>query len=445
MTRPSKITDPEPSRRCVGFAQGGIVPHSIEMTSLFTSSVLLDERLCQIGVDDDTTVRLSYTMAMIKFVNGILDPYQQSSYAISLHRLAELIGLPSYFVELRHIGTHEHIPTLEMLRWSTGRALQWLDENYWSHVTHLDLRQGRPQVLRKEDERFEKRAATICELREILRTLKELRVENPNVTYKEGDPTGNGKSYWKCLKRLKEISGTSDEMKKLLVDVLIFDPDGIILREKSLSERAAKSLHFLYKPVLQDMGQEVVMLLFGKLYEFITRNEYLEVSGDVNFGDVLIKDDERYMLPRNESECGQGRKWLEYMLENGLVFGKKPQLVAFINKESAEKIVKSISLKSTDESISLLKFLRANNADVIETVPGLPGKIDRALKTMDKFKLPEFMVQLPSKRKLGSSAEIRAPKLKKSSTRVFGKSTDSDCIFKRYDEWVPVPFGCPEV
>ena len=127
------------------------------------------------------------------------------------------------------------------------------------------------------------------------------------------------------------------------------------------------------------------------------------------------------------------------------MFGKKPQLVAFINKESAEKIVKSISLKSTDESISLLKFLRANNADVIETVPGLPGKIDRALKTMDKFKLPEFMVQLPSKRKLGSSAEIRAPKLKKSSTRVFGKSTDSDCIFKRYDEWVPVPFGCPEV
>ena len=443
MTLPNKITDPEPSRRCVGFAQGGTVPHSIEITSLFTSSILLDERLTKIGVYDDTTVRLSYTMAMIKFVNGILDPYQQSSYAISLHRLAELIKLPSYFVELRHIGTHEHIPTLEMLRWSTRRALQWLDENYWCHVTHLNLREGRPVFLRKGDERFEKRAAVIGELREILHNLKELRLEDSTLTYKEGDFTGNGKFYWEYLNRLKQIAQDSEEMKNLLVQVFIFDPDGIILRSKSLSERAAKSLHFLYKPILQDMGPEFVMLLFGKLYEFMTKNEYLEVVNDVNFGEVLVKGDERYMLPRNEAECVQGRKWIEYMLKNVFVFGKKPQIVRFINEESAEKIVRLISLQNNDESIRMLEFFRDKNSDVIKEVPELSGKIDKVLETMNKFKLPDFLIQKPSKRKLDSPASIKASKRKKVKRNILERANSKNSIFKRYDDWIPVPFGCP--
>lgn len=443
MTLPNKITDPEPSRRCVGFAQGGAVPHSIEITSLFTSSILLDECLTKIGVYDDTTVRLSYTMAMIKFVNGILDPYQQSSYAISLHRLAELIKLPSYFVELRHIGTHEHIPTLEMLRWSTRRALQWLDENYWCHVTHLNLREGRPVFLRNGDERFEKRAAVIGELREILHNLKELRLEDSSLTYKEGDMTGDGKFYWEYLNRLKQIAQDSEEMRNLLVQVFIFDPDGIILRSKSLSERAAKSLHFLYKPILQDMGPEFVMLLFGKLYEFMTKNEYLEVVNDVNFGEVLVKGDERYMLPRNEAECVQGRKWIEYMLKNVFVFGKKPQIVRFINEESAEKIVRLISLQNNDESIRMLEFFRDKNSDVIKEVPELSSKIDKALETMNKFKLPDFMVQKPSKRKLDSPASIKASKRKKVKRNILERAKSKNSIFKRYDDWIPVPFGCP--
>ncbi|QOU22583.1 hypothetical protein BRETT_002765 [Brettanomyces bruxellensis] len=430
-------------QKVCGFAQGGAVPHSIEITSLFTSSILLDECLTKIGVYDDTTVRLSYTMAMIKFVNGILDPYQQSSYAISLHRLAELIKLPSYFVELRHIGTHEHIPTLEMLRWSTRRALQWLDENYWCHVTHLNLREGRPVFLRNGDERFEKRAAVIGELREILHNLKELRLEDSSLTYKEGDMTGDGKFYWEYLNRLKQIAQDSEEMRNLLVQVFIFDPDGIILRSKSLSERAAKSLHFLYKPILQDMGPEFVMLLFGKLYEFMTKNEYLEVVNDVNFGEVLVKGDERYMLPRNEAECVQGRKWIEYMLKNVFVFGKKPQIVRFINEESAEKIVRLISLQNNDESIRMLEFFRDKNSDVIKEVPELSSKIDKALETMNKFKLPDFMVQKPSKRKLDSPASIKASKRKKVKRNILERAKSKNSIFKRYDDWIPVPFGCP--
>lgn len=242
---------------------------------------------------------------------------------------------------------------------------------------------------------------------------------------------------------MKQIAQDSEEMKNLLVQVFIFDPDGIILRSKSLSERAAKSLHFLYKPILQDMGPEFVMLLFGKLYEFMTKNEYLEVVNDVNFGEVLVKGDERYMLPRNEAECVQGRKWIEYMLKNVFVFGKKPQIVRFINEESAEKIVRLISLQNNDESIRMLEFFRDKNSDLIKEVPELSGKIDKVLETMNKFKLPDFLIQKPSKRKLDSPASIKASKRKKVKRNILERANSKNSIFKRYDDWIPVPFGCP--
>ena len=191
------------------------------------------------------------------------------------------------------------------------------------------------------------------------------------------------------------------------------------------------------------MGPEFVMLLFGKLYEFMTKNEYLEVVNDVNFGEVLVKGDERYMLPRNEAECVQGRKWIEYMLKNVFVFGKKPQIVRFINEESAEKIVRLISLQNNDESIRMLEFFRDKNSDLIKEVPELSGKIDKVLETMNKFKLPDFLIQKPSKRKLDSPASIKASKRKKVKRNILERANSKNSIFKRYDDWIPVPFGCP--
>lgn len=106
------------------------LPHVIDSTAQITNSMLLDQERSQV---DKVSVKLSYTMSLIRFVNGILDPTQQSQFAIPLHTLAKRVNLPSWFVDLRHWGTHEReLPSLEMLRIAAKDALVWLWDHYWN-------------------------------------------------------------------------------------------------------------------------------------------------------------------------------------------------------------------------------------------------------------------------------------------------------------------------
>ncbi|KTW29673.1 hypothetical protein T552_00882 [Pneumocystis carinii B80] len=71
-------------------------------------------------------------MALIRFVNGFVDPEQQGQYIIPMQTLARNIDLPLSFVEIRHAATHEQLPSLVVLRSMTNRALEWLLDKYWS-------------------------------------------------------------------------------------------------------------------------------------------------------------------------------------------------------------------------------------------------------------------------------------------------------------------------
>ncbi|SCV01779.1 LAMI_0G13674g1_1 [Lachancea mirantina] len=109
-------------------SRGPYTPHVILTTARLVQLKLMDES----GNLDGLTMRMAYAMALIRFVNGLLDPTQQSQFAIPLHVLAERLQLPSWFVELRHCSTHERdLPSLEMLRLACSEALEWLWRNYW--------------------------------------------------------------------------------------------------------------------------------------------------------------------------------------------------------------------------------------------------------------------------------------------------------------------------
>lgn len=108
----------------------GKVLHSIESTCVFTLAILTDEQFQKNHIDP-TQLRSAYSMALIKFVNGLLDPYQKSTHAIPLHNIARMINLPSAFVEIRHIATHESLPGIDILRILAKDALIWLKEHFW--------------------------------------------------------------------------------------------------------------------------------------------------------------------------------------------------------------------------------------------------------------------------------------------------------------------------
>jgi ribosomal biogenesis protein LAS1 len=61
-------------------------------------------------------LRQSYAIAIIRLVNGLVDPLQVGTYARSINAIAAQLGLPSWLVELRHAATHEELPSLDLLR-----------------------------------------------------------------------------------------------------------------------------------------------------------------------------------------------------------------------------------------------------------------------------------------------------------------------------------------
>ena len=73
----------------------------------------------------------SASLAMIRMVNGIIDIEQKGVYSKSVNVIAEEIGLPRAFVDLRHNCTHSELPSFDGMLLSLQSAKMWLGDFYW--------------------------------------------------------------------------------------------------------------------------------------------------------------------------------------------------------------------------------------------------------------------------------------------------------------------------
>ncbi|GAA5834526.1 hypothetical protein JCM11251_007032 [Rhodosporidiobolus azoricus] len=128
------------SRVKIWIARGNC-PHAVESTANLLELILADSAGAGTSSGNETgpsagELRLSYSMAMIRFVNSLVDPLQTTYYARSIASLAAQIDLPLWFVELRHQATHEELPSLGVLRDAARQALDWLYTHYWYPLLH---------------------------------------------------------------------------------------------------------------------------------------------------------------------------------------------------------------------------------------------------------------------------------------------------------------------
>ncbi|KAL2760538.1 hypothetical protein ACRALDRAFT_1059673 [Sodiomyces alcalophilus JCM 7366] len=112
--------------------QRGACPHLVESTALLTAAILSDAASGSTGT---YAARAAYAAAFSRFVTGLLDGHQDKQRKMSMYAVAKTIGLPATFVELRHQATHEQLPSLAKLRSASRRALTWIWDYYWRHLT----------------------------------------------------------------------------------------------------------------------------------------------------------------------------------------------------------------------------------------------------------------------------------------------------------------------
>jgi ribosomal biogenesis protein LAS1 len=92
------------------------LPHALESLLSILVAVRQDNASSDVGLSSSLSLRQSYATALIRLVNGLVDPLQSGTYARSILSIAAQIGLPAWLVELRHAATHEGLPSLELLR-----------------------------------------------------------------------------------------------------------------------------------------------------------------------------------------------------------------------------------------------------------------------------------------------------------------------------------------
>lgn len=91
------------------------LPHALEST-LALLVVIQQDNTPSTSSSNYLSLRHGYAAAIIRFVNGLVDPLQLGVYARSIASIAAQLGLPAWLVELRHAATHEDLPSLQLLR-----------------------------------------------------------------------------------------------------------------------------------------------------------------------------------------------------------------------------------------------------------------------------------------------------------------------------------------
>ncbi|EPQ61021.1 Las1-domain-containing protein [Gloeophyllum trabeum ATCC 11539] len=105
------------------------LPHALESTLALLTALQHDAN-GQHAVHG-MALRQMYAAAVIRLVNGLVDPLQSGAYARSIASIAQQLGLPAWLVELRHAATHEELPSLELLREAARESMSWLLQNYF--------------------------------------------------------------------------------------------------------------------------------------------------------------------------------------------------------------------------------------------------------------------------------------------------------------------------
>ncbi|KAJ1518301.1 Ribosomal biogenesis protein las1l [Coelomomyces lativittatus] len=105
----------------------GRVPNAVTSTSMFVHIIYQD----QLNTLSELALRSLYTLAIVRFVNGMVDVEQTKVHAQAVSLVAEKLGIPLWLVDLRHAGTHDRVPSLHYLRLAADFVLQWLFDNYW--------------------------------------------------------------------------------------------------------------------------------------------------------------------------------------------------------------------------------------------------------------------------------------------------------------------------
>ena len=119
------------------------LPASVESTAALAVSIWRDmgSEVSYSAPPLFTELRMMYSCAIIRTINGLADPFQQNRAMFgSVAQVCSQIGVPLWLVELRHEATHNQLPSLSVLRVGAITLLKYLKSVYWEPLEIVQTR-----------------------------------------------------------------------------------------------------------------------------------------------------------------------------------------------------------------------------------------------------------------------------------------------------------------
>jgi len=117
------------------------LPYTIESTACLAELLVHDyDSSTAASLSTQMSLRLAYSSAVIRAVNGIANSLQQRrgldrANALSVATLCRRMGLPGWVVDMRHDAAHGELPTLPCLRMAAKTLLEFFSTFYWKPLS----------------------------------------------------------------------------------------------------------------------------------------------------------------------------------------------------------------------------------------------------------------------------------------------------------------------
>ncbi|CAN4096928.1 unnamed protein product [Withania somnifera] len=133
----------------------GCVPVSVDVTASIVHIQHKDpffrKDLGGNALESEEMLSMLYCMAIMRLVNGVVEKTRKKA-EISIADAANAIGIPRMLIDVRHEGSHRDLPSLQLVRLASTKALDWLKSYYWEPQKNA-IRRDSTASLRKEIKR----------------------------------------------------------------------------------------------------------------------------------------------------------------------------------------------------------------------------------------------------------------------------------------------------
>ncbi|KAI8886640.1 Las1-domain-containing protein [Backusella circina FSU 941] len=414
----------------------GGVPSSVELTSVLIQIILRDEQGPSLTQKE---LRLMYSAAMIRLVNGLVDPVQGGKFVKSVHVIARNLGLPPWFVDIRHSATHLKLPSLTALRSAAKQAVGWLHDHYWI----LNLKGPQPE--RGVDNNNE----SVNSMDDGLNVNGRLNVyKEARKTFIKSNMSTSQKPYVNAIASLVKVM--SEEHVSQVVAALLgiggLVPAGKKKRASAENMRISDDLIQLWTPLIQ--GLSVGFPRFG--IELITGIlDKLTIYNDFKLDQRLINP---YSIFENQSPEDDATKAPSYLLTLAC-------WLKYFVQEADNQILENVTLDDILEGC--LRRPNYYTRIVLHSISNTDEELATSLKPFIRYIDQMLMKSLNEKRDTQPLSKLDEDILEKElndlkdqfvniKSEYFGQQqeqqedamdVDSSDTWKLYQDWKRCPIG----